>query len=1065
MKAEEHEAVVKRLYSTNPMFGRQIREKAVAELTEKVLHANDLGAVDILAQAVIRHPEEEIRRAAERVLGKLKNVRAIDLFCEIWSKSRHPLLERILKNAQYVAWNPLELRVLTAVRIGDYKKITALGREVLPPLLNLLLGEDAVNAAGAREALCQLENRETIDAFCARWESSGNPMLEAILVRARYVAEQPPHLQILTALKCGRMDVLERVTPERLPHLFKLLHHADAGVKETVRRVLGNLQDKDAVNAFCAQWQQTRHPLLEEILVQSAYIATAPPRLVLLTLLKQGRAPDLQAGGEEVERLLLEALDDRDARIRQQALRSLAQARDQARVDRLCRHWQRTGNQELLALIVQQGYVASAPLELRFLTAALAKKLDAVLTVGGDVLQIMRVLTEADISGHKKIQEAWERVKSGLITPFLRLCEEKPPALQSLVRHGLKQLRHPPAVDFLCFVWFVSRHPLLEAILRECKYVASLQLPRLRVLTALKAGKDAELQGDGAAMVRPLVKAMAGRDRKVAARVRNILLQLRDAEAVDVFCEILLTQRHPLLVSLAVQTGYAPSDQARCALFYFITAQWEKLQRLDAHKGYPLLRKGYNGAAVDLKKAVLAVAETHHKNDLLQLALIGRGENLRLGTLGDVEWDGILASLADNGLWPEVARLMVLAPPKWAVAAFRLLRREGVLPAGGGEWWARAAQIVPDGEGEFPVPDLALRYTLAAHKWNVDSLAVHPGDGVFLSGGMFEEAVRIWRTADGTRVAEVGEGAKNAVHLQVAPDGEYFVGSCNDKEILLWSYPQGKLLGALHGHGEIVSCLAFSADGGWLASGAIDRTVRVWRPREGVCAYVLSGHGDEVTALAFSPDGRLLASGSRDRTICLWAMSDGRLLTRLEGHENSLSALGFAPDGRTLISGGLDNHIGLWDVDPPALRRMIAFHHNWVMALAVDAEGACFFSTGLDKSIAAWSLPEGRLLRVFAAAPVVEFTTLQCTPDGRFLLAGSMDKKIRCWSIDWFKPLAYADDADLASVRRKAAEGPATDPLRPGWRMLELLIGESLRRRHDGVPPAVTLGEFIIDLD
>lgn len=67
-----------------------------------------------------------------------------------------------------------------------------------------------------------------------------------------------------------------------------------------------------------------------------------------------------------------------------------------------------------------------------------------------------------------------------------------------------------------------------------------------------------------------------------------------------------------------------------------------------------------------------------------------------------------------------------------------------------------------------------------------------------------------------------------------------------------------------------------------------------------------------LTVGAFSPDGKLLAAGSVNGEVWLWQVAEKKQWKILEGHKNQVSTLLFSKDGSLLLTGSIDGAVLVW---------------------------------------------------------------------------------------------------------------------------------------------------------
>ena len=121
-----------------------------------------------------------------------------------------------------------------------------------------------------------------------------------------------------------------------VPGLIQALDDHDPAIAVQARRCLPLLQKETAINAVCQQWQQTRSPLLADILRDGQMLATRPIELRLMTALVTGRSQlACQTSAEGIPHLF-KLTQDPDAHLAQSARDALTRLEKPAAQAALC---------------------------------------------------------------------------------------------------------------------------------------------------------------------------------------------------------------------------------------------------------------------------------------------------------------------------------------------------------------------------------------------------------------------------------------------------------------------------------------------------------------------------------------------------------------------------------------------------------------------------------------------------------------------------------------------------------------------------------------------------------
>ncbi|MEU0877418.1 helix-turn-helix domain-containing protein [Lentzea sp. NPDC005914] len=161
--------------------------------------------------------------------------------------------------------------------------------------------------------------------------------------------------------------------------------------------------------------------------------------------------------------------------------------------------------------------------------------------------------------------------------------------------------------------------------------------------------------------------------------------------------------------------------------------------------------------------------------------------------------------------------------------------------------------------------------------------------------------------------------------------------------------------------------------------------------------------GPMVYALALSPDARTLAIGDMQSTITLWDVSDPRnprrLAVPIHAGAGPIERLDIDPTGGQLAAAGGDG-ILRWTISDPANPRPLA-----PLPAPAKTKTVVYGSGGLlafgtqSGGVHLWRATENAAELAVLDAGDRAVPALSFSPDGRVLVAGSLDRALRSWDI------------------------------------------------------------------
>jgi WD40 repeat protein len=262
--------------------------------------------------------------------------------------------------------------------------------------------------------------------------------------------------------------------------------------------------------------------------------------------------------------------------------------------------------------------------------------------------------------------------------------------------------------------------------------------------------------------------------------------------------------------------------------------------------------------------------------------------------------------------------------------------------------------------------------------------------------------------------------------LDFSPDGRWVALGSRDGKIRLWqieqaggNYPQISLEKEILAHPKGVNTVVFNQEGDWLASGGNDAIARLWEVRTGELLNEMIGGTFAIPAIAFYNPSSESANGANDQ---LAIVNGGvlRLREAISGRftgtfwsDQPLFRAAISPDGRLLATGDISNGVRVWDVSQafrtgsdnypePVFKNshsgIAGKPSGLVWAVAFHPGGDMLASAGGDGKIYLWNVQDGKSMDILLGHDAA-VTSLAFSPDGKYLVSGSLDATVRFWEI------------------------------------------------------------------
>lgn len=238
---------------------------------------------------------------------------------------------------------------------------------------------------------------------------------------------------------------------------------------------------------------------------------------------------------------------------------------------------------------------------------------------------------------------------------------------------------------------------------------------------------------------------------------------------------------------------------------------------------------------------------------------------------------------------------------------------------------------------------------------------------------------------------------------------DFVVTAGADKKIKIWS-PDGKMIKEVTAHDGAVNAVAISPDGKLIATGGADKKIKIWNA-DGTLVREIPAHDGEVTALNFSILGKRLVSGGADKKVKVWNVADGKLINTIDAHDSAV--IGVFDAGEMMVSGAADGSVKIWSPDGQQVIEIPTGHTGGLKAMSGNAKEQMLYTAGADGKIKYWSRGgQGE----FDGEQGSAITALYTTPDGKKVISGGSNGKVKIWDAEAHKALITIDDANTGGV-------------------------------------------------
>ena len=173
----------------------------------------------------------------------------------------------------------------------------------------------------------------------------------------------------------------------------------------------------------------------------------------------------------------------------------------------------------------------------------------------------------------------------------------------------------------------------------------------------------------------------------------------------------------------------------------------------------------------------------------------------------------------------------------------------------------------------------------------------------------------------------------------------------------------------------------------------------------------LRGHGENeaVFTPTTSADGSIIASTGTDATLRLWDARAARPLgPRIRLHSPPLSDAGISPDGRTVAVSLGRGTVDVFDVRSRRRLARLRVDEGIPMFSRFSRDGRLLLTGSRDGRVRVFSARDLRPLGPAFAAHAGFVSSVDASPDGRTLVTAGTDGQVRLWDLETRRPIGSA---------------------------------------------------------
>jgi WD40 repeat protein len=279
------------------------------------------------------------------------------------------------------------------------------------------------------------------------------------------------------------------------------------------------------------------------------------------------------------------------------------------------------------------------------------------------------------------------------------------------------------------------------------------------------------------------------------------------------------------------------------------------------------------------------------------------------------------------------------------------------------------------------------------HKGPVTCVAAVPNSTVAVTSA-YDGAVGLFDMSNGS--VELLGYHNHLVNRIVVNDAGTKAASCSsDYMIFIWDLRFRRLEQVLRGHSDDVEDFVFVTDKVGISCSR-DHRLLIWDLQTGAILRFIDEHEKDVLSVAYH-DGKIYSSGD-DKTLRQWSLTTGQLISMWGPFEQETDTCTIDPLHKRAILGCDDGFIRIFDIESGSLIHEISAHKSGIKKVAVSPRDGDLLSAAYDRRIRIWDADSLEPKFDLESAQTVWERSLNWSPDGKLILAGTFDGTVLVWN-------------------------------------------------------------------